>query len=99
MKFEWDARKASINLEKHKIGFQEAATVFFDPNGLEIPDPEHSVHEVRALRLGISILSRVLLTVYTERGVSHGKQVIRIISARRANKKEKALYDRRVHSK
>ena len=97
MKFEWDSRKARANRVKHGVEFPEAATVFYDPHGLDLPDPKHSTErEVRMLRLGMSFYSRVLLVVYTERRLERGEETIRIISARRANQEERAVYVRHL---
>ncbi len=90
--FSWDARKAHINSEKHGVTFGEAATVFADPDGLEWKDPEHSREEARYKRLGRAITGRILLLVYTTRRTPHGKETIRIISARQASRKERQAY-------
>ena len=62
--FDWDARKAARNLRKHGVSFEEAATVFADPDALEWEDLEHSQQESRFKRLGISGRGRVLILVY-----------------------------------
>ncbi len=89
--FEWDVRKAAANLRKHGVSFDEAATVFADPDALDGPDLAHSGHEVRFLRLGKSLVDRVLMVAYTIRG-SGDAETIRIISARRASRKERNAY-------
>ena len=89
--FEWDASKATTNVRKHGVSFDEAATVFADPDALDGPDLTHSVQEERSLRLGCSLLGRVLVVAYTIRG-SGNDEKIRIISARRANRQERAAY-------
>jgi uncharacterized DUF497 family protein len=89
--FEWDANKASANLTKHGISFDEALTVFVDPNALDGPDLHHSAGEIRFLRLGRSAFSTVLMVAYTVRRTGNG-ETIRIISARRASRKERAAY-------
>ena len=89
--FEWDARKAAANLRKHGVSFDEAATVFADPDALDGPDLAHSEHEVRFLRLGKSLANRLLMLAYTIRG-SGDAETIRIISARRASRKEREAY-------
>ena len=89
--FEWDARKAAVNRTKHGISFEEAATVFGDPDSLDGPDLEHSAEESRFLRLGRAATGRVLMVAYTVRRRSNGES-IRIISARRASRKERAAY-------
>jgi uncharacterized DUF497 family protein len=89
--FEWDPSKAATNLRKHGVAFGEAATVFADPNALDGPDLPHSAQEARFLRLGRSLTGRVLMVAYTVRGMSNDEK-IRIISARRASRKERAAY-------
>ena len=89
--FEWDERKATANLAKHDVSFDEAATVFADPNGLDGPDVRHSSHEHRFLRLGRSAAGRVLIVAYTQRR-SGDVDTLRIISARRASRKERAAH-------
>ena len=90
--FEWDPLKAAGNLVKHGVSFEEATTVFQDAQGLDGPDIEHSALEARRLHLGRSILGRLLVVAYTVRGQDDEKETIRIISARRANRKERRLY-------
>jgi uncharacterized protein len=90
--FEWDPLKAASNLAKHGVSFEEATTVFQDTQGLDGPDIEHSASEARRLHLGLSILGRLLAVAYTVRRYNDEKETIRIISARRASKKERANY-------
>lgn len=90
--FSWDARKALSNLKKHGVSFEEAATIFTDPNALDWDDPEHSYSEPRSKRLGISLAARILIVVYTQRRLTHGQELIRIISARQATRKERKTY-------
>jgi uncharacterized DUF497 family protein len=90
--FSWDARKALSNLKKHGVSFEEAATVFGDPEALDWDDPEHSHAEIRFKRLGGSVTGRILIVVYTPRKVNNGKEIIRIISARQATRKERQAY-------
>lgn len=90
--FSWDAQKAIGNYEKHRVSFEEATTVFGDPEGLDWEDPDHSHAEDRRKRLGRSIEGKVLLVVYTMRENKHGKETIRIISARQASRKERKAY-------
>ena len=87
--FVWNGTKAESNLKKHKISFREAQTVFSDPNARMIFDPEHSGDEDRFILLGISSGLRLLVVChcYTEDDI-----VIRIISARKANKNEQKQY-------
>ena len=86
--FEWDPQKAKSNIEKHGVSFEEASTVFRDPLSLTINDPLHSTGEVRMVQIGISHKDRLLVVVHTERGDN-----IRIISARKATKKERKIYE------
>jgi uncharacterized protein len=90
--FTWDTAKALLNYEKHLVSFEEAATVFADPNALEWEDQAHSFHESRFKRLGKSGEGRVLLIIYTLRRLGHGQETIRIISARQASRKERKAY-------
>ena len=87
--FEWDNAKAHINLKKHKVSFEEAATIYDDPLSLTITDSEHSsLVENRFISLGMSVKDRLLVVVHCDRG-----NVIRIISARIATKSEKRKYE------
>jgi uncharacterized DUF497 family protein len=88
LRFLWDPRKAVSNERKHGVGFREATTVFDDSLSVTIPDPDHSVDEERFLLLGVSNRRRLLVVAHTERGES-----IRIISARRANRRERQVYE------
>lgn len=81
-----------MNLGKHGVSFEEAATVFADPRGLEWEDLGHSLLEERMKRLGLSFQHRVLIVVYTIRRSHEGKEAIRIISARQASRKEREAY-------
>lgn len=89
--FSWDAGKALKNNEKHGVAFDEAATIFGDPEALEWEDLEHLAAERRWKRLGFSASGRVLI-VYTLRRLTHGTETIRIISARQASRKEREAY-------
>ena len=86
--FEWDDKKASQNIKKHGISFEEATTVFGDPFSITIYDPLHSKEEDRFVILGMSNKNRILVVVHTERN-----DRIRIISARKATKKERKQYE------
>jgi uncharacterized DUF497 family protein len=90
--FEWDPRKAEANAAKHGVSFDEAVTVFLDSNALDGPDADHSKNEMRFLRLGQSADRRVLTVAYTLRR-SGDAETVRIISARRASRRERATYD------
>jgi len=83
-----------VNLDKHAISFEEAMTVFGDPEALDWEAGAHSLDEPRYKRLGRSVLGRVVLVVYTVRGGEHGKETIRIISARQSSRKERQGYAR-----
>jgi len=86
--FEWDADKARRNLEIHGVSFDEASTAFKDTLSLTIHDPLHSDEEERFILIGNSVMNHLLVVVHTERG-----EKIRIISARKANKKERKQYE------
>ena len=92
LRFEWDERKNKANRRKHGISFEEAQTAFSDERGLLIDDPEHSEHEDRFVLLGISAALRVLVVCHCYRADG---DVIRIISARRADRQEQADYRER----
>ena len=89
--FVWDLTKTESNLKKHKISFEEAQTVFSDPNARMIFDPEHSSDEDRFILLGISSGLRLLVVCHC---YMEDYMVIRIISARKANKNEQKQYER-----
>ena len=89
IEFSWDARKARENLKKHRVSFEEASTVFYDENAIEFFDPEHSRDEERFLMLGLSGRLRIMVVSYCLR--KRGSE-IRIISARKATKKEEKVY-------
>lgn len=88
MRFEWDRRKAQLNLRKHRVGFDEAATVFYDPLSVTFEDPDHSLDEARLITVGFSLHKRLLVISYLERG-----SVIRIISARTATARERRKHE------
>jgi uncharacterized DUF497 family protein len=92
--FEWDARKARTNLEKHKVSFDEAQTIFIDPLLVTFPDEFHSETEERFISIGISTRERVLLVVHTEREEIRELIIIRIISCRKATKSERIIYEK-----
>lgn len=89
LRFAWDPAKATLNLRKHGVSFDEARTVFEDEEALVRPDPDHSVGEERFIILGLSSALRVLVVIHCER--EHG-DVIRVISARKADRQERAAY-------
>ena len=85
--FEWDEDKDKENIAKHKVGFDEATSVFIDPLSITMLDPDHSAEEQRYIDLGTSENGRLLVVVYTERGSR-----IRIISCRKAVSSERKRY-------
>ncbi len=89
IRFEWDRAKASANLKKHGIAFEEAQSVFYDDYAIQFFDDEHSDSEERFLLLGMSSNAKLLLVCHCERG---SDEVLRIISARKATKRESAHY-------
>lgn len=89
IRFEWDPAKAAANARKHGVPFEEARTVFEDEEALIIADPEHSEGEARFVLVGLSAALRVLVVVHCER---NGGDAIRIISARKADRGERADY-------
>jgi hypothetical protein len=88
LSFEWDDKKAKSNAKKHGVTFDEASTVFGDALSLTIPDPVHSEVEDRFVTMGSSFRGKLVVVVHTERGDN-----IRIISARRANRRERKAYE------
>ena len=85
---EWDPDKARTNLRKHRVSFEEAATVFGDSMSITIRDPDHSIGEARFLDVGLSHSGRLLAVAYTERGSR-----IRLISARPASRRERKEHE------
>ena len=92
IRFEWDPRKAAANLRKHGVNFAEAETAFYDDYATITDDPDHSDDEERFLLLGMSAGLRVLVVVHC---VREAGSVIRLISARKATRSERAQYDAR----
>jgi len=90
--FEWDTRKNTTNLRKHDVSFEDAQTVFFDENAIEFDDPDHSTNEERFILLGLSQSLKVLVVCHCYR---EDESIIRIISARKATRKEQKVYFRR----
>ncbi len=89
VRIEWDSRKAAANLRKHSISFDEASTVFDDPLALIFPDEDHSIDELRELAIGHSVQGKLMIVSFTEREPN----IIRIISARLATRKEIKDYE------
>ena len=92
LRFDWDKNKESINIEKHKISFSEAALVFYDDEAIVITDPDHSDDEERFIILGMNNKAEILVVVYCLR---NNESVIRIISARKATNNEYITYFQR----
>ena len=88
MNFEWDPAKARRNRRKHRVSFQEAATVFGDPLAMTFLDPDHSASEQRFITVGVSSTNRILIVAHTDRGEN-----VRIIGARRATQTERKYYE------
>jgi hypothetical protein len=88
LRFEWDHAKALTNLEKHGVSFEEALSVFGDPLSLTVADPAHSQGEWRFVTLGCSNAGRLLVVAHTDR---RGR--IRLVSARRATRREALQYE------
>jgi len=89
LNFEWDQKKSTSNLLKHEISFEEAQTVFYDENAILFYDPDHSEDEDRFILLGISRSLNLLVVCHCH---VIDKNLIRIISARKATKKESGNY-------
>lgn len=88
LNFEWHTEKALKNIKRHNIPFEEASTAFSDPLSLTIDDPLHSDDKQRFVLIGQSYKKRILIVIHTERGDN-----IRIISARKASKRERTYYE------
>ena len=87
IEFEWDSDKAAKNIKKHQVSFNEAATVFGDSLSMTFFDPDHSIDEDRYITVGLSQLGNLLIVAHTDRG-----DRIRIISARKATRRERRFY-------
>ncbi len=88
LKFKWDVPKSIANLRKHGVSFEEAATVFGDSLAMTFADPDHSVREARFVTIGQAHQDLLLVVAHVERS-----QTIRIISARRATRQERTIYE------
>jgi uncharacterized protein len=86
--YEWDPVKAAANVKKHRVTFEEAASVFLDPAALTFSDPDHSEEEDREITIGRSTRQRVLFVAHVAR-----ESGVRIISARRATRQERKQYE------
>jgi len=91
IRFEWDEKKNRENQRKHGVSFEEAETVFFDDNAIQYYDPDHSRDEDRFIMLGLSLKLRILVVCHCFRA---DDSVVRLISARKANKEEAKAYRR-----
>lgn len=89
LRFIWDPRKASANVRKHGISFEEASTAFGDPLSITVPDSHHSEDETRFVLIGRSTKERLLVVVHAEREQTE----IRLISARSAGRRERQSYE------
>ncbi|MBZ0166520.1 MAG: BrnT family toxin [Candidatus Omnitrophica bacterium] len=89
IKFDWDISKAESNLKKHGVSFEEAKTVFYDENAVQFFDDDSSSNEDRFIMLGVSFKLRLLVVCHCERQKG---SIIRIISARKATRKETGYY-------
>ena len=94
MKFEWDPTKATSNVQKHGVSFDEAVTVFKDPLAFIFDDETHSEEEHREIIIGVSALRRMILVCFVERF----DDVVRIISARPATQQEIKDYEENAHN-
>jgi uncharacterized DUF497 family protein len=88
MNFEWDHKKATANVKKHGVTFQEAATIFGDPLAITFDDPDHSMSENRYITFGLSLQKRLIVVSHTERG-----DRTRIINARLMDREERRIYE------
>jgi len=88
--FEWDSKKNLTNQKKHRVSFEEAQSIFFDSNARLIGDPDHSGSEDRFVMMGLSGRLRLLVVCHCYRGKD---DVIRIISARKATRREREIYE------
>ena len=90
--FEWDRNKAHTNLSKHKISFEGATSVFKDEQAISLADEEHSDSEERWLTIGMDEVTRTLVVIHTFISIDENNCNIRLISARKATKKEQEIY-------
>jgi uncharacterized DUF497 family protein len=89
MQFEWDPYKDQGNQEKHRVSFEEAATVFDDELQITIPDPDHSIGQHRYVTIAFTVRGRLMVVSHTE----DEDDLIRIISARAATTAERRIYE------
>jgi uncharacterized protein len=88
MRFDWDPEKARVNVARHDVSFEEAATAFGDPLSTTIDDPVHSAEELRFVLIGQTFRGRLVVVVHVDRG-----ETIRLISARLATHFERTTYE------
>ena len=88
MRFEWDSEKAKQNIKKHRVSFEEASTVFYDPLSATFDDPGHSVDEYRFITIGLSSHNRLIVVSHADR-----KDNIRLINARVATAHERKRHE------
>jgi uncharacterized DUF497 family protein len=88
MRFEWDGNKAAENLKRHRVSFDEAVTVFYDPLAATFDDPDHSNDENRLVTVGYSARARLLVVCHVERSAA-----TRLISVRRATARERKRHE------
>jgi uncharacterized DUF497 family protein len=93
-RFEWDPGKARLNLRKHRIAFERAATIFLDPEALSESDEEHSEDEDRWITMGVDRTGTLMVVCHTYREETETSARIRLISARKATKNEVRQYER-----
>ena len=94
--FVWDLRKARNNIRKHKVSFERAATIFRDPNLLSIPDEEHSGSEERWITMGLDESGSLMVISHKFESLTASIARIRIISARKATKRETEQYEKGI---
>jgi len=93
LRFEWDKKKEKINIKKHGISFEEASSAFYDEKAIQFFDPDHSEDEDRFILLGISFKLRILVVCHCFR---ESETVVRLVSARKADRDEQKEYWRRI---
>jgi uncharacterized DUF497 family protein len=93
--FEWDPAKARQNARKHRISFERGATIFLDPNALSLVDEQHSEDEERWITIGLDHTGALLVICHTYREETENSARVRLISARKATKKETKQYQRK----
>jgi uncharacterized DUF497 family protein len=93
MRFDWDAPKAAENRRKHRVAFEEACTIFADESVLTVYDERHSDQDERWASMGMSMGGRILVVIHSwPEPDGTGDELVRMISARRANRREQAVY-------